>query len=276
MPPSDPTAEERKLAKVYESCSRFYMRKKVEFAGGWLDKIEGTQITSSPYWDFINGIHSPGWKDSEVERCLDLTLRKFNEYGAGLAVSDGPSTKARNLREELLKRGFRCSYYVPYFHLDLRQKIEGTKSPKGIEVGLQADFDVFKEQAHPWIGPLTTKIRKDSMAMLRAGCEAKKPWMYAFTAKDGDDFVGSASYIVHRGNVGVYDVMVKEAYRRKGIGHALMNTLCLHAQEKGYKAAGLSASSKGFGLYVKAGFREVGRYGFYLLSKGGVRKALGG
>jgi GNAT superfamily N-acetyltransferase len=64
-------------------------------------------------------------------------------------------------------------------------------------------------------------------------------------------FVGSQT-------VGIYDIVNRDDYRRRGIGSAMFQDLLKQACTQNHRFCVLQASKDGLGIYVKAGFRVTG------------------
>jgi GNAT superfamily N-acetyltransferase len=63
--------------------------------------------------------------------------------------------------------------------------------------------------------------------------------------------------------VGFHDVGVLPATRGQGIGTALMRHACEFARRQGAVGAVLISSAEGYGVYVRAGFADVARIGYW-------------
>ena len=66
---------------------------------------------------------------------------------------------------------------------------------------------------------------------------------------------------------GIYDVEVMEAFRRRGIGTALVKAALRHSQLLGHAAAVLGATGTGLSVYARLGFREVCKLSFWKYGK---------
>lgn len=86
-----------------------------------------------------------------------------------------------------------------------------------------------------------------------------------FLACAGDDVLGSTYGLRDREQSGggrVGGMWVEPAWRRRGVGHALLQQVFIWAREQGLSRLGLWAPSHSPGalaLYGRAGFRETGR-----------------
>lgn len=264
------TPEEREKARLYERVRDAYARRRALSVGGWVFREDDVEVWACPWVDVFNGLMSPRWPAEEAEVSWQKAVRLYQATGQGMFVSLGPSVIAPNLREILKRDGFRCSYHVPFMHLQVGDLRDGP-AVSGVSVELVTDFAVFRKQEHPWIGKLNTKFQKARFHFVREQAQAANPHLWQFIARLEDGrIVGSSLLFRHEGEGAVFDVAVHPDFRRRGIGGQLMRETCRFADWLGLSELGLSASHRGVGLYEKVGFVEVGRYSDFFLSKGRV------
>lgn len=79
--------------------------------------------------------------------------------------------------------------------------------------------------------------------------------------------VGRAFVQCAAGVAGIYDLMVEEQYRDRGIGSLLMEAACRWSRTRGIRAAVLTANPLAESLYARFGFREISRIRHCSLSK---------
>ena len=80
---------------------------------------------------------------------------------------------------------------------------------------------------------------------------------------DNETFAGCGYGVIEKGFVGLFDIVVKEEFRGKGYGKAIVETILDKAEETGIKMAYLSVANDNIvakGLYEKLGFREIYKY----------------
>lgn len=270
--PSDPTPAERRLAKIYEANYRAYGRAEARAMGGWVLEEDGVEVMACPWVNVFNGLFPPRWSDADTPGKLRTALRLYQRTGQGMFVLVGPSANARALRPLLLQFGFRCSYWVPYMHLDFGDLKARDPAPPGVRVVRVEDFDFFQDHPHPWIGPPTTARRRARLAFWRDLCSGTDPRGHQFVAWRDGGVLGGAALFLHRGHAAVYDVTVGEQHRRQGIGSLIVYETCRFARDLGLGSAVLSASGPGVGLYEGVGFRLAGRYGSYFLGSARVAR----
>ena len=262
--------ELREKAKLYERVRATFARLRAESVGGWVFREGEVEVWACPWVDVFNGLMSPRWSSQNAGPSWRRAVQLYKATGQGMFVSFGPSTTADNLREIIRRDGFRCSYHVPFMHLDLDRLRDFPHLP-GVSVELVTDFEIFRKQEHPWIGKLNTRIQKARFRFVREQAQAESPDLWQFVARaDEGRIVGSSLLFRHENEGAIFDVAVHPDFRRRGIGTQLMTATCRFAQSLGLRELGLSASRRGVGLYEKVGFIEVGRYSDFFLSKGRV------
>jgi len=75
-----------------------------------------------------------------------------------------------------------------------------------------------------------------------------------FLAELNGDPVGAASVFLGENAAGVYDVKVHSEFWRRGIGTAVTLAALRHARDRDFRAAVLSPSPEGAGMYARLGF----------------------
>ena len=79
--------------------------------------------------------------------------------------------------------------------------------------------------------------------------------------------VGETTLCCGAGVVGICAVEVLEAFRRRGIGTALVHAALREARQLGHAAAVLAATGMGLSVYARLGFREVCKLSFWKYGK---------
>ena len=97
---------------------------------------------------------------------------------------------------------------------------------------------------------------REQLALTRL--EPRRAWYAA--AYDGDSrrFAGRAWSFLDGELVGIFDMAVWEPFRRRGLGAALLTTVCAAAREAGARYAVLNATPDGKQLYSSRGFSQIG------------------
>ena len=135
-----------------------------------------------------------------------------------------------------------------------------------------AEFDDFVSgQVEEYAGELAAagmteeaaaKQSREQMAQLIPDGLAS-PGMHFFTARVGDEGVGSLWLCTLEPMAFVYDVVVEESQRRKGYGAAIMNAGAIWSRDQGHAVLGLNVFAHNPGaraLYDKLGYRVTQDY----------------
>jgi ribosomal protein S18 acetylase RimI-like enzyme len=149
---------------------------------------------------------------------------------------------------------------------DLTKLPSAPPSPDGLSITV-ADEPALLE-------PLTTEHRRQQHKGRSAlsGLMPRRVWF--FSASTGGQTVGGTVLILGAGVAGIYGVDVRPAFRRRGIGTALVHAALVQAREQlGQRTAVLSATGLGLGVYSRLGFREVCKLSFWKYGKLRQQKA---
>jgi GNAT superfamily N-acetyltransferase len=136
--------------------------------------------------------------------------------------------------------------------------------PRGIRIIRTPHHSMYLRHPHPYFGPITTALRRHELNRL-AHLAAEWPGQFFdFAALGGANVpVGACSMFVNDSVAGFYDVGVLEKERNRGIGSAMMAHALHVARERGATQAVLLSSGMGYGLYRRAGFREVCKIAYW-------------
>jgi GNAT superfamily N-acetyltransferase len=87
---------------------------------------------------------------------------------------------------------------------------------------------------------------------------AERPRAWHAAARLDGRLAGRAWCLIDAGLAGIYDMEVWPRFQRRGLGRALLRTLCDAARNAGATNAVLNATPEGERLYSAEGFRRVG------------------
>lgn len=261
------TPEELAKARKYEINYREFGGLKARFTGGQVITQDDVEVMACPFMFVFNGLFPPHWRDADCEAKFRTAVRLYQQVRQGLSVLLGPSANHGAMRKVLLNYGVKCFYWAPYMHLDFKDLNTKLPRKRGFSVKQVTDFKLFRDYGHPYHGKISTKIRRLEMDFAESLCAGPRPKAMQFAViKDGVP-LSSALVFRYKGTAAIYDVGTVREARRQGLGTVAMQAASKAARDMGCTCAVLSASSAGFGLYEKVGFRVVGRYAHHFISK---------
>ena len=201
----------------------------------------------------------PGTADRRLDRIADRFCE--TERGGGFWLS--PFITPTDLPARLRRRGFRCRKHFPAMYRELTTPDAPAQEASGLTFQVVEDYQQFLKLPHPCYGPIRTPMRRFELAR-QAHLAAMRPRRFWDLAALHEGVpVGVCTLFHENGMTGVHDVGVLPAKRRRGIGTALMRHACEFSFGLGSAGCLLISSGEGYGMYELAGFREVGRIGYW-------------
>ena len=138
----------------------------------------------------------------------------------------------------LVAAGFERGWEPWWMTADLRQIAE----PDDERVSISAEVPEYGESGQ-------------RLLSLTAGAEARA---WHAVAREAGRFAGRAWAFAPADAAGIYDMDVWPAFQRRGLGRALLRSLCTAARGAGASVAVLNATPDGERLYSSEGFTRVG------------------
>ena len=184
--------------------------------------------------------------------------------GFGMWVSD--LAEPADLGARLTRLHFRKRKRFPGMLADLSRSTSPASLP-GIAIEAVDDDALFVRHPHPYFGRISTDLRRFEMRRLTHLVQKRPQRVFHLVAMERQVPIGSATLFVDGTTAAFYDVGVLEAERGRGVGTYLMQAACSFAAERGARAAVLLSSGMGYGVYLRAGFRDVCRIAYWY-SKG--------
>jgi GNAT superfamily N-acetyltransferase len=203
---------------------------------------------------------------SSAARRLDALLDRYRLHRRGMALWISPLATPTNIADLLTERGLRCRKYFPAMIRNLADRQPPFHQPNRLMIRRVSDLAEFRKTPHPAIGPLTTQLRRNSFDRLHALLSEPSARTRNYVAYLSDTPVGAIE--VFRGSecAGIHGLSVLDRYQRRGIASALIEHACDDLRSLGVKTIGLLATTEGQQLYVRRGFREVTRFGYWYRS----------
>lgn len=182
-----------------------------------------------------------GISPHDAEQLIQAHRRE--RYAVCAFYADGES--GEGIKQGFKQLGYRYSHHETLFSHDLKGLGEFT-SPLPIVQVTSAD------QAHALkLAAGSTQIRVSDIA-------AEPPLMRQYMAVDGSTPVGWVRSIVCGKSGWCSNMFVQPAYRRRGLGKALMSRMLKDDKTAGQSSAVLLASNAGALLYPHVGYKAIG------------------
>ena len=197
---------------------------------------------------------------------LDALIARYRRHRRGMALWLSPSATPADISDLLTARRLRCRKYFPAMIRNLADRVAPLRPVSQLIVRRVTDVEEFRKTPHPAIGPLTTSLRRIAFERLRALLSDPSGRTLNYVAWLDDQPAGSIELFLGSGCAGIHGMSVLDRYQRRGIASALIEHACKDLRRLGVQNLGLLATTEGQQLYVRRGFREVARFGYWYRS----------
>jgi hypothetical protein len=180
---------------------------------------------------------------------------------AGTAVNWwlDPGARPESLKQLLADRGYEHTRDYPVMSRDL-EDLPAPESPPGVELGWAIGAATVRESqivsgtafGRP---PAAVEAMADALSSPDV---VGNPCVAIATASVAGQMVGSGTLWITGGIAGILNVGTLEQARGRGIGYAITLASLRRAMELGATLAALHASTQGFPIYLRMGFRHDG------------------
>jgi len=218
-----------------------------------------------------NEVYLPRFTSESSDERLEAILREYRKNRLAPQIHVGPGCRPEDLAARLKGRGLVCLRHMPGMACDL-SKLSGRAGPDGMTIAPIEGFGVFDGLDHPVIGRISTPARRRALQENIEARQRAPELVWPFVSMLDDRPVGTLIMFFGAGVVGIYDVGVHPEFRRRGIATAVSAEACRFAQQRGYRAAVLTATSAGEPVYRNLGFARVCQISVYYYSKTRQRK----
>jgi len=233
------------------------------------------QATSNVVWFYtgiqvplFNGVLSVTLKPDGVKAIVDSLQARIDEQGAPAFWWIGPQSKPDNLGTLLEQHGLEPAGEVPGMAIDL---VLIDNQPE-----MSTNFTIQKvsntEMQALWariaaVGTGFPDVVTEVMARVEATL-TDPPYkaQHRYIGLLNGTPVATSALVLDSGVAGIYAVATIPEARRKGIGRIMTVIPLLEAKQIGYRVGILQASSMGYSIYEKIGFKDVCKYRLYLQS----------
>lgn len=251
-------SESAVIAANEESCIQFWLHYGRGPDCEVHDEPDLLWFTTGIPFALFNGVMRARLAPEEVDGRIDETIAEFRRRRLPLEWNVGASTTPSGLGRHLERHGFARAFSLPGMSVDLRTLREEGRPPAGLTI-------------EPAGG------RRGLEAFVRLGASAfDVPEMYLprlveIEASMGPEFAEQATYYLGRldgtpvatsmlllaaGVAGIYFVTTAPEARGRGIAEAMTRKALWDARELGYRIGVLQASSMGYPVYRRIGFRD--------------------
>jgi GNAT superfamily N-acetyltransferase len=173
-------------------------------------------------------------------------------------------TRPVNLAEYLTAHGFTSQGKGAGMAIYLKELNEEKNTPAGFKIVEVKDKETLKIWCR--IAGTAFSIPEPAISSIyewfAREIELKQPLKFYLGLLNGKP-VATSNYYLGAGVCGIYFVGTLPEARNKGIGFSITQKPLLEAKKLGYKAGILQASSMGYPVYLKLGFREYSKIGSY-------------
>jgi GNAT superfamily N-acetyltransferase len=216
----------------------------------------------------FNGVFNPSLDAAGVHAVMKALAERIARRGATAFWWIGPGAKPGDIGALLEQQGVKAVGSVPGMVAQLATIDDREASIPGFEIRKVEGTEMRALWGR--IAAIGTGFTEQAVAQMERIEPTIDDPRYAGQIRylgflDGKP-VASSALVLDEGLAGIYAVATLPEARKKGIGRAMTLAPLLEARSLGHETGILQASSAGFPIYSKMGFREVCRYSLYLQS----------
>jgi ribosomal protein S18 acetylase RimI-like enzyme len=234
------------------------------------------QSTSDVVWFYtgihvalFNGVISAKMKYDDVKATVDSLQSKIDERGAPALWWLGPQSTPENLGALLEQHGLQRAGETPGMAADLAMVNSMTKVIENFMIEKVSNVEMQALWARiAAIGTGFSDTATTEMAQLEATLtDSQYKTQHRYIGFLDGAPVATSAMVLDSGVAGIYAVATIPEARRKGIGEIMTVMPLLEARQIGYRVGILQASSMGYPIYKRIGFKDVCKFNIYLQSK---------
>lgn len=233
------------------------------------------RVTSNVVWFYtgiqeplFNGVLSAKLNQNDVRPTLDSLQAKIDEQGAPALWYIGPQSKPKNLGSMLEQHEVQPAGEMPGMAIDLVLVDDKPETITNFTIQKVSNTEMQALWARTAaVGTGFSDITTDAMVRIEATLtDPQYKAQHRYIGFLNGTPVGTSALVLESGVAGIYAVATIPEARRRGIGRIMTVMPLLEARRIGYRVGVLQASSMGYSIYKKLGFRDVCRYRIYLQS----------
>ena len=182
-------------------------------------------------------------------------------FPAGVAFLEPPTNTVDAL---LASHGFQLVEQFTAMGVDLTAM---TVEPPGEPLSVR---EAGTDEHDQWVDVMSAGYELPRKFVDRVGpgvvtsvAQAGEEWQYFMACRD-DVPVGTATIVLRDGLASVYNISTLPKHRGEGIGGIVTSEPLRRVRERGYRTAILQASELGRPVYDRLGFRDYGKFPFYV------------
>jgi GNAT superfamily N-acetyltransferase len=231
------------------------------------------QATSDVVWFYtglqvplFNAVMAARLKPDRVKATVDSLQAKIDEQGASALWWIGPQAKPDHLGSLLEQLGLQPAGEVPGMAIDLTLLDDQRETMSNFTIQKVSSTEMQSLWAQiVSVGMGFPDIVTDALARLEATLtdpqyKAQQRYIGSLSGTP----VATSALVLDSGVAGIYAVATLPEARRKGIGRIMTMVPLLEARQLSYRVGILQASSMGYPIYKKIGFKDVCMYRLYL------------
>ncbi len=233
------------------------------------------QATASVVWFYtgiqvplLNGVLSAQLNPVEVQTTFAGLQSKIAEQGVPALWWIGPQSKPDNIGSLLEQLGVQRACEVPGMAIDLAVIDDPPETLSNFTIQKVSGAEMQSRWAQlAGVGTGFPDAVSEAMARLEATLtDPQYQAQHRYIGSLNDTPVATSALVLDSGVAGIYAVATIPEVRRKGIGRIMTVVPLLEARRLGYRVGILQASSMGYPIYQKIGFRDVCKYRLFLQS----------
>jgi GNAT superfamily N-acetyltransferase len=222
-------------------------------------------ITGLPV-PLLNGIFGAHLTPDIADAAIEVSVARVTPSNVPAYWFIGPSTRPQDLGANLERHGFVRRFDLPGMAADLLALKESRSAPKDLTIERVNDAEALATWARTvWSGTEFPEESREPFVELEVstGLASEAARLRYLGYLNGVP-VATSAMILQDGVAGIYAVATLPEARRQGIGTALTLAPLCDARDMGYRVGTLQASSMGYSVYERLGFRQVCAFGVYL------------
>ncbi len=221
-------------------------------------------ITGLPN-SLFNGVLRTRFAMDNINAKIAQLLNHFKTRQVPMHWPVSQTTQPGNLGMYLEAHGLTPAGTSTAMVLDLRKMNEDLPAHSGLIVEEVSDMETLRLWRHVSDRGFESSVEDARIyyeAYINMGPGAHLPWHH-YIGWLHKEPVATASLLLYAGIAGIYGIATIPQVRRQGIGALMTLAPLRYARSLGYRAAALSPSELGLGVYRRIGFKEYCQTSFF-------------